>query len=201
MTLRERDRLVALKKADRKLITQKQAAQQIGLSERQVRRLLAKLRGQGDQPVIHAARGRCSNRKISAQVEKQAVAILSQPEYAGLGPGCGNPAGGSCGVKGLRVVPGLRGGKVRLESRLDGNLAARFGQHDLALQRCLTQPRSEDAKKQAAAAPAEQAARPAPRRQGSGWMDNFDLKKGPSLWLAARASGAGRDDTPAAAPS
>ena len=118
-----------------------------------------------------------------------------------MGPGCGNPAGGSCGVKGLRVVPGLRGGKVRLESRLDGNLAARFGQHDLALQRCLTQPRSEDAKKQAAAAPAEQAARPAPRRQGSGWMDNFDLKKGPSLWLAARASGAGRDDTPAAAPS
>ena len=35
------------------------------------------------------------------------------------------------------IVPGLRGGKVRLESRLDGNLAARFGQHDLALQRCL----------------------------------------------------------------
>ncbi len=47
MTQRERDRLVALKKADEKLITQKQAAQQIGLSERQVRRLLAKLRSQG----------------------------------------------------------------------------------------------------------------------------------------------------------
>ena len=85
MTQRERDRLVALKKADKKLITQKQAAQQSGLSERQLRRLLAKLRGQGDQPVIHAARGRCSNRKISAQVEKQAVALLSQPEYAGFG--------------------------------------------------------------------------------------------------------------------
>ncbi len=39
MTQRERDRLVALNKADKKLITQKQAAQQIGLSERQVRRL------------------------------------------------------------------------------------------------------------------------------------------------------------------
>ncbi len=35
MTQRERDRLVALKKADKKLITQKQAAQQLGLSERQ----------------------------------------------------------------------------------------------------------------------------------------------------------------------
>ena len=34
MTRRERDRLVALMKAGKKLITQKQAAQQIGLSER-----------------------------------------------------------------------------------------------------------------------------------------------------------------------
>ena len=49
MTQRERDRLVALKKAGKKLITQKQADQQIGLSERQCRRLLAKLRGEGGQ--------------------------------------------------------------------------------------------------------------------------------------------------------
>ncbi len=77
MTQRERDRLVALKKADKKLITQKQAAQQIGLSQRQCRRLLAKLRSEGDQAVIHAARGRSSNLRISAKLEKQAVAILS----------------------------------------------------------------------------------------------------------------------------
>ena len=86
MTQRERDRLVALKKADKKLITQKQAAQQLGLSERQLRRLLAKLRSQGDHAVIHAAWGRASNRKISAKVEKRALAILSQPLYAGFGP-------------------------------------------------------------------------------------------------------------------
>jgi biotin operon repressor len=86
MTQRERDRLVALKKTDKKLITQKQAAQQLGLSERQIRRLLAKLRSEGDQAVSHAARGRASNRKISAKVEKQAVAILSKPLYAGFGP-------------------------------------------------------------------------------------------------------------------
>ena len=84
MTQRERDRLVALRKADKKLITQKQAAQQTGLSERHLRRLLAKLRSEGDQAVVHAARGRASNRKLSAKAEKQAVAILSQPVYAGL---------------------------------------------------------------------------------------------------------------------
>ena len=86
MTQRERDRLVALKKADQKLITQKQAAQQIGLSERQLRRLLVRLRKEGDHAVIHAARGRASNRKISAETEKRAVAILSRTEYVGFGP-------------------------------------------------------------------------------------------------------------------
>ena len=37
-------------------------------------------------PVIHAAWGRASNRKISAKVEKRALAILSQPLYTGFGP-------------------------------------------------------------------------------------------------------------------
>ena len=67
MTQRERDRLVALRKADKKLITQKQAAQQTGLSERHLRRLLAKLRSEGDQAVVHAARGRASNRIAQRQ--------------------------------------------------------------------------------------------------------------------------------------
>jgi predicted ArsR family transcriptional regulator len=43
MTQAERDRLVALQKAKKKLITQKQAAEEIGVTERQVRRLLHKL--------------------------------------------------------------------------------------------------------------------------------------------------------------
>jgi len=38
----ERDRLVALKKAKKKLMTEKQAAEEIGITERQVRRLLRK---------------------------------------------------------------------------------------------------------------------------------------------------------------
>ncbi len=439
MTQRERDRLVVLNKADKKLITQEQAAQQIGLSERQCRRLLAKLRSEGDQAVIHAALARSSNRRISATVEKQAVAILSQAAYAGFGPtlaaeylqqrhgihvgretlrrwmaaaglwkprrrkpgrahlwrprrrcrgelvqwdtsehdwleGRGeklyligmiddassellarfvrhdsseenrrllktylekngrpvafytdraslfvNTPKNSAGedpktlprtqigraleelgidsitayspqakgrversfrtaqdrlVKGLRVaeattvkqanayleseflpwwnatlrvtpahpdeahrelgpehdldsalshvetrrvandytirfqgkryqidgkaiVPGLRGGKLRLESRLDGNLAARFGKHELALRRCLTRPQSGDSKKQTAATAAEKAPRQAPRRKGSDWMEGFDLKKSRPLWQAARASGARRAEAQA----
>src|ERR1017187_1713356 len=86
MTQAERDRLVALKKAKKKLITQKQAAEEIGITERQVRRLLRKLRRKGDQAVIHELRGRASNRKLSSEVEQQAITILSDRVYRGFGP-------------------------------------------------------------------------------------------------------------------
>src|SRR5450759_1977708 len=86
MTQAERDRLVALKKAKKKLVTQKQAAEEIGITERQVRRLLRKLRRKGDQAVIHELRGRESNRKLSAEVEQRAITILAEPVYRGFGP-------------------------------------------------------------------------------------------------------------------
>ena len=86
MSQAERDRLVALKKAKKKLITQKQAAEEIGVTERQVRRLLRKLRRKGDRGVIHALRGRSSNRKLPAELEQRATAVLSDPVYRGFGP-------------------------------------------------------------------------------------------------------------------
>jgi transposase len=86
MTQKERDRLVALKKAKKKLITQKQAAGETGVSERQVRRMLRSLKERGDKAVIHAGRGRPSNRKLAMEVEQRAIEILSQDVYQGFGP-------------------------------------------------------------------------------------------------------------------
>ena len=86
MTQAERDRLVALKKAKKKLITQKQAAEEIGVTERQVRRLLRKLRRKGDRAVIHELRGRASNRKLPTEMEQRAITVLSDPVYRGFGP-------------------------------------------------------------------------------------------------------------------
>src|SRR5258706_14973467 len=63
MTQRDRDRLVVLKKTKKKLIKQSQAAKELDISPRQVRRLLRRLREQGDAAVIHALRGRPSNRR------------------------------------------------------------------------------------------------------------------------------------------
>ena len=85
MTQTDRDRLVALKKAKDKKMTQRQAAEELKVSERQVRRLLAKLRGVGDKAVLHGLRGR-SNRKIKDQDKAKVVEILRRDVYKGFGP-------------------------------------------------------------------------------------------------------------------
>ena len=86
MTQAERDRFVALKKAKKKLITQKQAAEELGVTERHVRRLLRALKRRGDKAVSHALRGLPSNRRISLDRQQEAVAILSKPVYRGFRP-------------------------------------------------------------------------------------------------------------------
>src|SRR5215467_7049473 len=86
MTQAERDRLVALKKAQKKLITQKQTAEELGITERHVRRLLGSLKRRGDKVVVHALRGLPSNRKLSADIEQKAIDVLSRPAYRGFGP-------------------------------------------------------------------------------------------------------------------
>ena len=86
MTQADRDRLVTLKKAASGAIRQRQAAAEQQVSERQVRRLLAKLRWGGDQAIWHGLRGRRSHRKIDDAVEQRAVTILRQDVYRGFGP-------------------------------------------------------------------------------------------------------------------
>src|SRR5437868_9643255 len=86
MTQADRDRLVTLKKAKKRLITQREAAEELDLSVRQVKRLLYALKKRGDKAVIHGLRGKPSKRKIADSMEKDAVRILSTPVYEGFGP-------------------------------------------------------------------------------------------------------------------
>jgi transposase len=86
MTQADRDRLVTLKKAKKKLITQREAAEALGLTERQVRRQLRALKKNGDKAVVHALRGAPSKLRIDEKIEKEAVRILSAEEYRGFGP-------------------------------------------------------------------------------------------------------------------
>jgi transposase len=86
MTQADRDRLVTLKKAKKKLITQREAAEELGVSSRQVKRLLYALKKRGDKAVIHGLRGKPSKRRISEAIEKEAVKTLSADVYRGFGP-------------------------------------------------------------------------------------------------------------------
>ena len=86
MTQRDRDRLVVRKKAEKKLIGQGQAARELGITARQIRRLLRRLKKDGDKAVIHKLRGRPSNRKTDGKTGEKIVRILSEEVYRDFGP-------------------------------------------------------------------------------------------------------------------
>ncbi len=86
MTQAERDRLVTLRKAKKRLITQREAAEELGVTVRQVKRLLKALKRQGDRAVIHGLRGRASVRKIGAGTQRKAIEVLGTDVYRGFGP-------------------------------------------------------------------------------------------------------------------
>jgi hypothetical protein len=82
----ERDKLEWLKRAKEKVITQRAAAEKIGVSERWVRKLLKRMKKSGDAVVVHGLRDRVSNRKIPLEVQRRAIGILRQPEWHDFGP-------------------------------------------------------------------------------------------------------------------
>jgi hypothetical protein len=86
MSQEERDWLEWLKRARDGVVTQQQAAAKIGVSDRWVRKLLRRMKTDGDAVVVHGLRGRTSNRQIDAETQGRAVVLLRQPEWHDFGP-------------------------------------------------------------------------------------------------------------------
>ncbi len=86
MSQEERDWLDWLKRARDRKMTQRETAERMGVSERWVRKLLRRMKKQGDAVVVHGLRGRASNRKLPAKTQKQALAILQDPDWHDFGP-------------------------------------------------------------------------------------------------------------------
>lgn len=84
MSSREIKRLKIIHEVMGKRITQVKAAELLQLSNRQIRRLVARVEKEGDQGVIHKSRGRVSNRKIQERI-KQKVLRLYERRYEGFG--------------------------------------------------------------------------------------------------------------------
>jgi len=86
LSQRERERLKVLHLVEQNHLTQVEAATRVHLSDRQVRRLLLRVRQEGDHGVVHRLRGRPSNRKLPVKVQQRALALLRQKNFAGFGP-------------------------------------------------------------------------------------------------------------------
>jgi transposase len=89
------------------------------------------------------------------------------------------------------IWPGLRGGVVRVERRLDGSIWVRFRDRYLSVAPCPTRPQPPPAKPLPVRAPAAKKCQ-TPRR----WMEGFSLKQSPPLWKILHDEGAGRPPQP-----
>ncbi len=86
MSQQERDKLYWLKKAKDGSITQREAAQRMGVTDRWVRTLLGRMDKLGDAVVVHGLQGRPSNHKLASTTRKQALEMLKQPDWHDFGP-------------------------------------------------------------------------------------------------------------------
>ncbi len=86
LSTRERERLKILHEVEQGHLRQIDAADRLRLSDRQVRRLLGRLRDAGDRGLVHRLRGRPSNRKIPEEIEQRSLRRLRLPAYRGFGP-------------------------------------------------------------------------------------------------------------------
>jgi hypothetical protein len=82
---RERERLKVLHEVNEGHIKQYEAAERLGLSTRQVRRLLGRIRCEGDRGLIHRLRGQPSNRKLAVEIQESAIDLVRR-RYADFGP-------------------------------------------------------------------------------------------------------------------
>lgn len=85
MSERERDRLKVLHEVEQGHLTQRQGSEQLRLSERGFRKLLKRYRKEGDGAVVHALRGRRSNRRLAEEIATQAVGAVRE-HYRDFGP-------------------------------------------------------------------------------------------------------------------
>ena len=85
MTKRDLRRLKVIEQVLEKGLKQKQAAEALELSTRQIKRIVGRVRKEGAKGIIHRLRGKRSNRKHSEEL-KQKVLKLFTEKYEGFGP-------------------------------------------------------------------------------------------------------------------
>jgi DNA-binding transcriptional ArsR family regulator len=82
---KERDRLKVLHEVQEGHLTQGEAAGQLRISDREVRRLLVRIAVEGDGGVVHRLRGKASNRRLPESLRRRVLKLL-KAKYRDFGP-------------------------------------------------------------------------------------------------------------------
>jgi hypothetical protein len=89
MTQEELKRLHIVKKILAKELRQVEAVERLNLSDRQIRRIVRRVRQEGDGGIVHQSRGKHSNRELPKKI-KEKVIKLYQQKYYDFGPTLAN---------------------------------------------------------------------------------------------------------------
>src|ERR1039458_6262214 len=85
MSAKERDRLKVLHEVKRGHLTPRVAAGQLGVTDRWVRKLLVRVKKEGDGGIVHRLRGRESNRRLPESVRAKVLKLV-KAKYHDFGP-------------------------------------------------------------------------------------------------------------------
>jgi len=85
MSQKESNRLYVIRQTIDKAITQDRAAEILGLTDRQVRRIAGSIRLEGDAGICHKSRGKRSHNRIAEKIKDKAV-TLCRDTYKEFGP-------------------------------------------------------------------------------------------------------------------
>lgn len=86
MGMKDRDKLHIIHNVLEGRLTQTEAAKALRRSDRQVRRLCARVRAKGDRGILHGLHGRPSNNHLCPEELGQALSALHDPLWEGFGP-------------------------------------------------------------------------------------------------------------------
>jgi transposase len=86
MTQDEIQRCKVMQMASERRISQKQAALRLGISERQVRRIMVAYREGGDEALVSGHRGKPSNNRMEDSQRQAIVALMKDEIFTGFGP-------------------------------------------------------------------------------------------------------------------
>lgn len=86
LSIRERDRLSVIRQVSEGLLKPSSAARKLGVSSRQIRRIMQRFKSEGDEAAIHRARGKPSNHRLPRGFKFLALKEAANPIFSDFGP-------------------------------------------------------------------------------------------------------------------